>query len=63
MTIHFHSSDERFCKSNETRRRFTFEPCDVTCADCKANDRFELSESGKQALRDLGYMDAQGNVS
>lgn len=62
-TIHFHSSDDRFCGSKEVARQFTLEPNDVTCGACQAKDTFTLSPSGRACLAGLGYVDAQGNIS
>lgn len=49
-TIHFHSSDPRFCASTEQNRRFTLEPNEVTCERCKGADTFELTEQGRAAV-------------
>jgi hypothetical protein len=45
-TVHFHSSDERFCGSTLPYRQFTLDPNDVTCAQCAAGDTFVLTEQG-----------------
>lgn len=50
---HFHSSDERFCGSTAPARRFSLDPNEVSCGDCKNRDRFEISESGAAFLASL----------
>jgi hypothetical protein len=54
-TIHFHSSDDRFCGSAKIGRRFTLDENEVTCLDCKSNDRLILTEQGAELLKSLGY--------
>lgn len=51
--VHFHSSDSRFCGSDEAPREFTLEPNDVTCKECQDKDTFVLSESGRKYLASL----------
>lgn len=58
--IHFHSSDTRFCGSDEIGRRFTMDENEVTCQLCRDRDAFVISASGMGLLRKLGYMDEQG---
>lgn len=50
MTVHFHSSDDRFCGTDEMGRRFTLEPNDVTCELCMENDRLEITAQGLVTL-------------
>lgn len=54
MTVHFHSSDSRFCGSMQQGRAFTFEPNDVTCRSCQEQDAFELSKEAESLLASLG---------
>jgi len=54
MTVHFHSSDSRFCGSMRQGRAFTFEPNDVTCRSCQEQDAFELSKEAESLLASLG---------
>lgn len=53
--VHFHQSDGRFCGTTQQLRRWTTNPNDVTCAECKEKDRFVLSPSGRALLEELGY--------
>lgn len=48
-TVHFHSSDDRAC-ADKRLRRFTVDPNDVTCPDCKSRDRFWITEQGRQLV-------------
>lgn len=55
QTVHFHSSDSRFCGSKKRGRQFTFDVNEVTCEKCADQIGLVLTEQGRQALRDLGY--------
>lgn len=43
-SIHFHSSDDRFCGDQQSARRFSLDPNEVTCAACQRRDCFTLSK-------------------
>jgi hypothetical protein len=53
LTIHFHSSDSRFCGSKELARQFSFDPNDVTCCECANQDTFVLSPQGLAYVAEL----------
>lgn len=52
QTIHFHSSDDRFCGSTEQCRQFTVNDDDVTCPACR----------GINPLQKFGLVCAQGTL-
>ena len=51
--VHFGSTDPRDCGSAEQGRRWTTEPNDVTCPDCKAKDRLVLTPQGMAYVASL----------
>jgi Zn ribbon nucleic-acid-binding protein len=51
--IHFHSNDERFCGSTKQFRQFAFDPNEVTCPKCKAQDTFTLSAEAHVYVQEL----------
>ena len=51
--VHFHSSCEEFCGTNEIKRRFTFNGFDVTCPECMKNVTYQLSPEAAEYVRSL----------
>lgn len=56
MTTHFGKFDERGCKNlTGDTRQITTDPNEVTCPECRTNDRLILTPQGAETLRSLGY--------
>ena len=55
-TIHFHSSDGRFCGAIDRPRQFSTDDNKITCQQCLARDTVDLTEQGREYLKSVGLL-------